>query len=170
MEFNKKEILVSEEIKPLWKLIIASLFYVFTAYFFCLTIHYWSIRWISYGLECLQFSLLLLSGALFFSLRRLIYLNTEKKLLKVEYRVGNIKFNFTEITDLNYISVFNNKQTENVEVNLWYKKNKHLNITNFDDLNLALECGRKFSEKLNLDLLDATIKGNSKWVKNQIHE
>jgi hypothetical protein len=62
---------------------------------------------------------------------------------------------------------FKNIQTENIEVNLWYKKNKHLNITKFDDIEEALECGKTFSDKLKLDLLDATEKGNSQWIEKE---
>ena len=64
---------------------------------------------------------------------------------------------------LDYVSVFKTQKSE-FEVNIWYGKNKHYNISNFETLNEAFILGRTLSDKLNLDLLDATEKGNSKWL------
>lgn len=164
MDLNEKEIVISEERKAIWQLVIAAIFYTATLYVLCLVFQYWSIRWIRVGTECLKLALILFAAGLFFSTRRIIYLNTETKILKIEYRVGNIKIDFSKISDLNYISVFKNTNADNYEINLWYKSNKHLNITCFEDLNKAIECGKLFSIKLNIDLLDATEKGNSKWI------
>jgi hypothetical protein len=100
MDFNQKEILISEEIKPFWQLLIAGIFYVVTLYFLYLVFHYWSIRWIHYGIECLEFALTMLSGALSFSVRNIMCLNTETKILKIKYQVGNIKLGCSEISDL----------------------------------------------------------------------
>ena len=66
--------------------------------------------------------------------------------------------------ELEYVSVFNNMGAEQFEVNLWYEGNHHFNIMAFDESQPAFDYGKQFSEKLNLKLLDATEKGNSKWI------
>ena len=60
--------------------------------------------------------------------------------------------------------MFNNVGAEQFEVNLWYEGNHHFNIMDFDNAQQAIDYGKLFSEKLNLKLLDATEKGNSKWI------
>jgi hypothetical protein len=164
MDMNKNEIIIDEEIKPFWKLIIAAIFYCSSLCFIYLTFHYWSIRWIYYGTRCLEFTLLLMYIALFFSVRRILVFNTEIKILKIEYRVGNMKINSSKILDLEYISVFYNNQNTDFEVNIWYKTNSHLNVTIFEDKKTALKYGEMFSKTLNIGLLDATENGNSKWL------
>jgi hypothetical protein len=164
MDLKKNEIIIDEEIKPFWKLIIAAVFYCTSLYFIYLTFHYWFIRWIHYGTRCLEFTLLLMYVALFFSLRRILVFDTQIKILKIEYCIGNMKINSSKILDLEYISVFHNNQNANYEVNLWYKTNNHLNVTIFDDKKTALKYGEMFSQSLNIGLLDATEKGNSKWL------
>lgn len=165
MDLDQKEIIISEEIKPFWKILIAAILFTVSLYFIYLTFYYWSMRWVYYGIRCFEFSLTLFLGASFFAARKIIYLNTEAKILKIEYRLGNIKMNFFKISNLEYISVFKDNQNEWFEVNLWYNKNKHLNISNFDNFDTALEYGKKFARKIEIDLLDATEKGNFKWIE-----
>lgn len=76
-----------------------------------------------------------------------------------------IKVNyFSKIPILEYVSVFKNSQKEIFEVNLWYKGNKHYNVFNFEEFQSAFDFALLYSNKLNIDLLDATEKGNSKWI------
>ena len=69
------------------------------------------------------------------------------------------------IPKLEYVSVFRNFKSEIYEVNVWYKTTKRFNIGCFEVFKDALNYGRTISDKLNLDLLDATEKGDFKWVE-----
>ncbi|MEO8517318.1 MAG: hypothetical protein ABI426_11255 [Flavobacterium sp.] len=160
-----EEIIISKNKKPFWQLVLASILYTCSIYVFYLVFHYWSIRWIAVGNRFLELGLLLILGAVIFSTIRTIILDVKSKSLKIEFSIGTLKFDAERITDLKYISVFRNTSSEEHEVNLWYKKNKHLGIDSFEKFEQAFECGKKFSDKLNLDLLDATVKGDSKWIE-----
>ena len=41
---------------------------------------------------------------------------------------------------------------------------KPFNVFNFEEFQPAFDFGLLYSNKLNIDLLDATEKGNSKWI------
>ena len=161
---DKQKIIISIEKRPFWQLLIAALLYTSAIYVLSLVFHYWSMRWIAVGMKYLQLALLMLCGGLKFSSTRTIYLDITSKKLKIEYSVGLIKLDFFKISDLNYISVFKNTSTEEFEINLWYKTNKHINIAILKEFNAAFDCGLNLSNKLNIDFLDATEKGNSKWI------
>lgn len=101
--------------------------------------------------------------------RNYVHLNfTELKIMHT-YSVGIFSFDgkWKKLEDLNYISVF--KDTSLYEVNLWYKKNKILNLFALEEVDKALEKGFILSEKLNIDLLDARKRGYHKWVNKEIY-
>lgn len=155
---------ISIEKRPLWSVIVGAVLYTSAIYVFYLVFHYWSIRWIAVGNELLFLGLLLFNAGTMFSTIRTVLFDSENKLIKVEYSVGAIKYYSYQITDLKYISVFLNPSSKQFEINLWYKKNKHIKLSLFKDIKFAYDCGLKFSNLLNIDLLDATQKGNFKWV------
>lgn len=99
-----------------------------------------------------------------------IHINFTKLKLKHVYNVGMFKWQgkWRALNEPDYLSVF---KTENgYEINLWYKKNKVLclfALENFDD---AIKKGLYFSDKLNVDLLDARKRGNHKWVNKSVYK
>ncbi|MGH2666255.1 hypothetical protein [Flavobacterium sp.] len=173
MENNQNLIIVSEGKKPFWQTVIAALLFMASIVFlfnFFYDLYVSGIaaetkttkRVIGY----LKLSLFAFFGGLKFSLIKTLFIDSEREKLKTEYRVGIFKVNYySEIPQLEYVSVFKNSQKEIFEVNLWYKGNKHFNVSNYEELQAALDFGIVFSKKLNLDLLDATEKGNSKWIE-----
>ncbi len=170
MDLNQKEIIISEGNKPFWKSVFAAILYTITIfiliYFFYLLYTIGnnpkSIKKIT-GL--IQLAVYTFMGGLSFSLVKTIFINIEKEKLKTVYSVGLFKVNrYSEIPELEYVSVFKNPQNDVFEVNLWYKGNKHYNLFNFDAYKSAFEFGLHFSNKLNIDLLDATKKGNFIWI------
>lgn len=85
------------------------------------------------------------------------------------YSIGVFNYNekWQNLEDLKYISVFN--ASNGYEINLWYKKNKILKVFVLEDSNEAFEKAFSLSEKLNIDLLDARIKGHHKWVDKLVY-
>ena len=54
------------------------------------------------------------------------------------------------------------------EVNLWYDRVKRIELYERDNYMDAFRIGFHMSEKLNIDLLDATVPNNNKWIdKNE---
>ena len=172
MDINSNEIIVSEGKKPLWILLVAA--FLFTASLFFFVYHFYllfdfggqlkikAIKGISSNIGVSVYAFL---GAITLSKVKTIYIDLEKEKLRTQHSVGVFKVNyFSVIPELEYVSVFLNPQNEIFEVNLWYKGNKHYNVFNFEDYKSAFDFGLLFSNKLNIDLLDATEKGNSKWI------
>jgi hypothetical protein len=172
MDINAKEIVVSEGKKPLWKIIIAAFLFtvslfIFIYYFYLLfdlgsKIQIKIIKGISSNISLSVYAFL---GAISLSKVKTIYIDLENEKLRTEHSVGIFKVNyFSVIPELEYVSVFLNPQNGIFEVNLWYKGNRHYNVFNFEEFKPAFNFGLLFSNKLNIDLLDATEKGNFKWI------
>lgn len=170
MDLDKNEILLSKSKRPFWHLIIAGLFYItslgLAIYAFYLVYTYPEDTSIEKDLGGnLTISLFAFAAGLGFSVVKTRHLNIEKEKLKTEFSQGIFKFKYhSSMPKLKYVSVFNNIGAEQFEVNLWYEGNRHFNVMNFDEAQPAFNYGRLFSEQLNLKLLDATEKGNSKWI------
>ncbi|WP_303316365.1 hypothetical protein Q4Q34_06050 [Flavivirga abyssicola] len=102
--------------------------------------------------------------------RHYIHLNFTHLKIRHSYSIGPLVYRekWQNLKDLNYISVFHTKN--GYEVNLWYKKHEILNLFVLDDFNEVLEKGFFFSEKLNIDLLDARKRGHHKRINKVIYK
>lgn len=96
--------------------------------------------------------------------RHYIHFNFSKLKIKHSYAIGMLTYNesWQDLKNLEYISVF--KTQNGYEINMWFNKNEILNLAVFEDAEEALKQGLFFSEKLNIDLLDARKRGYHKWV------
>jgi hypothetical protein len=174
MDLHQNEILISQNKRPGWHFILGGLFYIaalgLAFYPFYLLYTYPDDTSIEKDLAGnLVIALLAFIAGLGSSIVKTRYLDLEKEKLQTEFRLGFLKFRFqSSMPKLKYVSVFNNVGAELFEVNLWYEGNRHFNIMDFDDAQQAMDYGKLFSDKLNLKLLDATVKGNSKWIDKTI--
>lgn len=93
-----------------------------------------------------------------------VHLNFENQKIQHRYRVGifNYKEVWQNLVELEYISVFRTR--DYYQVNMWYQKNKILNLMTIEDPDKAIENGYLIAERLNIDLLDARKRGYHKWV------
>lgn len=170
MDLNKNEILISQNKRPFWHFILGGLFYIAAIglTFYAFYQLYAFPEDYSYEKDLggnLTIALLAFVAGLGSSIVRTRYLDLEKEKLQTEFRLWFLKIRVqSSMPQLKYVSVFNNASAEQFEVNLWYEGNKHFNIMDFDEVQPAFDYGRQFSEKLSLKLLDATEKGNSKWI------
>jgi len=83
---------------------------------------------------------------------------------ELEYVVGPFsKDVLSEIPELEYVAVFLNSK-DVFEVNLWYKNNRHYQMYQFDEKAQAFNLAKLTSTKLNIELLDATVKGDFQWI------
>ena len=108
---------------------------------------------------------ILLPMALSFTVTKSIIINPVREKLISIYSVGVFSKRIeSKIPKLNYISIFKNSKDE-FEVNLWYEKNKHYKMYVFEKFDEALELGKQLSNRFNIDLLNATKKGDFKWIE-----
>lgn len=172
MELNQNEILISQYKRPFWHFILGGLFYLAAigVTFFAFYKLYTSPEDYSYEKDLggnLTIALFFFVAGLGSSIVRTRYLNLEKEKLQTEFRLWFLKMKSqSSMPELEYVSVFKNEGAETFEVNLWYEGNHHFNVDYFNEPEPAFEYGRQFAERLNLKLLDATEKGNSKWIEN----
>lgn len=114
--------------------------------------------------DYIQFIFIFTFFAIYFSYTINCHFNFEKKLFKREYTVGIFRYGkWKPLPKFNYVSLF--AIDHNVfQVNLWNNKNKHWELYeefNYDD---AFKIAFELSELLNIDLLDATIRNDFKWI------
>ena len=163
------ELIVSQGNRPLWMRILAALFFTCMLYFIyelCLVIYYRGFSQIppkalSGFVELITYSL---SGGIAFCITKTVLIDTDKDLLISRFCVGPFSRDVkSKVPELEYVAVFFDSK-ENYEVNLWYVGNKHYRMYDFDEKEPAMKFADMVSEKLNIDFLDATEKGNSKWI------
>ena len=161
---------ISQGKRPIWRTVIAAVF--FTMMF----VQIWGTLILLFNYEVTEeilksvakslgpiiywFGLGLSAGLL-----KTIAIDTEKENLITTYSIGPFSRDFiSTIPELQYVSVFKDAK-ELYQVNLWYKGNKRYNMFTFDEPQPAFVFAKTVCAKLNLDLLDATERGNNKWVE-----
>src|SRR5690606_17582176 len=99
-----------------------------------------------------------------FSMVKEVLIDVDTDLLVSRYRVGPFSRDFrSKCPHLEYISVFRTKR-DMFEVNLWYRKNRHYKMYEFEEAEKAFAFARIAATKLKIDLLDATVANNPKWL------
>lgn len=87
---------------------------------------------------------------------------------KMQLEIGRLTLpsRWKKLKDLEYISVFKTKN--GFEVNLWHSKNQILNLFVYADFDSVIKKAFLFSEKFNIPLLDARVRGNHRWIDKEI--
>lgn len=102
--------------------------------------------------------------AIYFSYNINCFFDFEKKLFKREFTVGIFRYGkWRPMPKFDYISLFAiNEGT--FQVNLWSNKNKHWDLYEEFNFKDAFLIAFELSELLKIDLLDATVRNNFRWV------
>lgn len=164
------ELIVSEGRRPFLMLIFAACFFTYMLYnlYYAVIIFYnlgFTEKSITIIPDIISVATYGLAGGITFSVNKTILIDTDEDLLIKRYCIGPFSKDVkSKVPQLEYISVFLDAK-ENFQVNLWYVGNKHYNMYAFDEKESAMKFGELSANKLNIDLLDATEKGNSKWIE-----
>jgi len=134
----------------------------------------------------ISFGLVSLSFALRYSLIKNIHVKIAERQYKQEYAVGPfVCGKWKPLPDVEYISKFRQAWSHdkdkdgytdatghNYDVNIWHSTSKHFTIYTSVTPEPAFEMGKYLAKKLEVDLLDATIPNNFKWleVESQIED
>lgn len=170
METNEYELVVIPGRRPIWKTVLATFFFSFMIYLlYQLGCICWDNRLSEYRPKQLASLVegiaLSLSGGVSFALMKTVLIDIDKDKLVSRFFIGPFqKDMLTKVPQLEYVAVFRNAK-DYYEVNLWYKGNKHYKMYAFEEKQPALQFAQMVSQKLNLDLLDATERGNSQWTE-----
>lgn len=166
---NEFELIVAQGRRPLWMLIIAACFFtlmLYRLYEICLFFYNYGLCTYAFVFVAfiLKAAILALAAGITWSCTKTILIDTDEDLLISRFCVGPFSKDVkSKVPQLEYVSVFFDSK-ERFQVNLWYVKNRHYNMYFFDQKEIAMEFAAKVAIKLNIDLLDATEKGNSKWL------
>lgn len=106
-----------------------------------------------------------------FGSQKRVYVNIKESKFKSSLELGPIKIGkWNTIDNYEYVSLFYQLLGDGsyiFEVNLWYDKNKHFLLYSEYDFEDALAIAFDLSEELNIDLLDATIPNDYKWIDKE---
>ncbi|MEW5677507.1 hypothetical protein ABGT15_14445 [Flavobacterium enshiense] len=164
------EVVVSEGKRAWYEVFLATVFLSIFFYLLLSCIYYITFD-VSLGpfvenlfLSC-SIGLYSLAQALKFAVVKNILIDVDSDRLISRYLLGPFSHDVVKITpEFEYVSVFKNDK-EYFETNLWYKGNKHYKMYAFEEKQPAMDFADDVARKLNIDLLDATEKGNSKWIE-----
>jgi len=166
---NEFELVVHQGKRPLWQIVLAAASYtlMFYALFQIFNLFY-TFGYNDYTLQKLpsfvKLSVYLFCTGVLFSVMKSIFIDVDKNKLITRYSVGPFSYSTTStVPSLEYVSVFKDNRQQ-YQVNLWYNTNKHYEMSVFEKDVEAFNFATQIAKKLNLALLDATKKGDSKWV------
>ncbi|APQ17084.1 hypothetical protein [Maribacter hydrothermalis] len=173
---SKKNIIISEGNRPIWQLIIAAIHYTAIVSLLLFAIIDFDIAFnsevIKKGINTFEVIIFLLPGALAFSLVKDVLFDLDKKQYKLQYSVGPIHFGkWEELPEIEYVSVFKQPLVDGnfiYEVNLWYQSNRHFNIYKNENKEKVFLLGKSVAKVLHVNLLDATVPNNYRWIKNKL--
>jgi hypothetical protein len=170
MEISREyELVVSEGKLPIWKVIVAAAFFTAMCYLiyadakllYYIGISESTCTEVAESLWGISFCL---AGGIAFAITKTVLIDVEKDKLISRFDVGPFtRETQTDVPELEYVSVFLDSK-DWYQVNLWYKGNKHYKMYVFETKVPAMKFAGYVVEKLKIDLLDATEKGNSKWM------
>lgn len=169
MRNKKNEVLISPGERHILEILLASVFYAVLVFLIFNIIYYYtqngSIAFVIQNLvKTISMSGFLIMMGLRFSMVKDILINVKDQYLISSYRVGRFKYDVkSKLPNLEYVSIFKNAKDE-FEANLWYGKNNHYQMYTFEAFEEALNFGKIIAEKFELDILDATEKGNFEWI------
>ncbi|MDO5971553.1 hypothetical protein Q4Q35_17250 [Flavivirga aquimarina] len=165
-----KHMIVSEKQRPLWQRIVASLFFTAAIGFLAYTLytaHWNDDNLINIGHD-IKGVIYLIGFGIAFSFHQSVYIDIKKSKFRQTYEIGPIKLGqWKTINNYEYVSIFHQPLEDGdkiFEVNLWYDRNKHWELYEKYDYKAAFLIGYELSELLQIDILDATVPNNYKWI------
>ena len=167
---NDFELIIAEGKIPIWRLLVSVVF--FSALIWLFVQHIRMFYYAGFNEETFTvFSKSLgsiaycLAGGTAFAISKTVLIDVDRDLLISRYNVGMISKDVkSSVPKLEYVSVFLDEKQE-YQVNLWYIGNKHYNMYSFDEKKTAFTLANHVANKLNINLLDATERGNNKWIE-----
>ncbi len=94
-----------------------------------------------------------------------MFFDLEKNKFKDQFSIGSFKIGkWQDLPPLNYISVLGIDSKYSFSINLWYDRNKHINIFTIFGREKAFKTAFKIADQLNIKLLDATKRNNYNYL------
>lgn len=168
MENQEIEKLVYASKRPLWYFILATPLYIFT---FIMALKMIELFYSGSGMNGLKFFV-----AVFFmffcaaglTFKKRIYANAENKSARFNFTLFGIPLcKDTIFNEVQYVSVYKNHSDRDFEVQIWLSETKKKSVSvHFNSLS-AFNLASKMANGLEVNLLDATERGNFKWIEKE---
>lgn len=166
------EVSIFEKKRSWYELVLASVFY--SVFIYLLFLFIYSAFFVSSAelfIRALSFIISIGSFCVVYGLRfsatKNVLIDVDTNLIVSRYVVGPFSCDFkSKVAEFEYVSFFKNKYGS-YGTNLWYVKNRHYKMYDFEDKEAAYQFALDISNKLNIDLLDATEKGNFIWIEKE---
>ena len=165
-------IAVKDKKRPYWQLVGSALFFTLALLYFIIYIYNttWSDKAYSSFVNKFEVVIYLIVIAIGFGFQKSVYINLSESKFRATFEIGPLRLGtWKTIKDPEYISVFKQPTVDGFifEVNLWYDTNKHWELYEEHDLPQAFKIGFDVSESLGIDLLDATVANNYRWINKE---
>ncbi len=167
-------IIVSGSKRPFWQIFIASLIFTFAAVLLLWIIYNTFLRPEIYLTSIISSRVViyLIAIGTFFSFRKSVYIDLGQSRFRSTFEIGPVKLGqWKTIHSYEYVSVFHQplKNGDRIfEVNLWYDTNKHWELYEKNNAKEAFEIGYEISEYLQIDLLDATVPNDFRFIDKSL--
>ncbi|KAF2334800.1 hypothetical protein [Flavobacterium ginsenosidimutans] len=165
LEFDQ---LIYKSKRPFWHFLIA-----LPLYYFSISMIFKTLDLFSSGkiIEVLKFVLatffmLICAAGLTFTKR--VYTSSKLKTVRFNFTLFKIPLCKDSVfKNVQYISVYKNHSDRDFEIYIWLSETKKKSISVHLDLKSAFSYALKIADGLQVNLLDATEKGNFKWVEKE---
>ncbi|MBC8766611.1 hypothetical protein H4O18_01270 [Arenibacter sp. BSSL-BM3] len=170
---DKSKIIISEGVRPMWQTLVAAAFYTMT--FILLAMFFFGYEIFPeegmdnrYNFGVFYIAIACAAQGILFSSVKSIFFDLENQKYKEEYRVGPLCVgNWKALPAIEYVSVFRQLKANGsytYEVNLWMKGNRSFTIYETGEMVTTFAMGESTAKALKVDLLDATVPNDFKWV------
>lgn len=171
-EKTEYEVSIFEKKRKWYELVLAAIFYSIFIYVFSVLAYSCFFETSAIVIAKRLRVAILLGGfciayGLKFSMTKDMLIDLDTNIIVSRYVVGPFSRNLkSKVTEFEYVSFYQDKQG-NFGTNLWYVKNQHYKMYSFENKESAYQFALDISNKLNIDILDATEKGNFKWLEKE---
>jgi hypothetical protein len=169
MQSSPNTVIISQGKKPSWQTALAALLFlmglllIYNCYLDIRQSEAQESAWRRSATTIYDISFIV-AAAVYLTKVKDVFIDLQGNKVVSKYSVGPFSFSKkNEVPELEYVSVFRNAD-DLFEVNLWYKGNKYYKMYNFTQPEPAFEVARYTAGRLNLDILDATVRGANKWI------
>lgn len=163
---ESKEKLCYKSKRPFWHFVLAAPIYFVLIVMFFKTISLFNDKEIMNGLKfsTAVFFMFVCAAGLTFTKR--VFTDSKLKMVRFQFTLFGIRLcRDVIIKDIQYIAVYKNLRDRDYEVNIWLSEKQKKTVSMHVDKKKALLLAGKISEGLEVDLLDATEKGNFVWIE-----
>ncbi|ABQ03850.1 hypothetical protein [Flavobacterium johnsoniae] len=152
--------------RPLWHFLLALPLYIFTVLMSFKMFALFYSKDIMNGLKFTTAVFLMFVCAAGLTFTKRVYTNSVTKTVRFTFTLFRIPLcKDTIFKDVLYVSIYKNYTDRDYEVQIWFSEIEKKSVSVHLNIQTAFNLASKIANGLLVDLLDATEKGNFKWIE-----